>query len=50
VVNRRINAVPIVDDEKLVGIISEGDLLRRAELGTERKPSRWLQLLVLWRR
>lgn len=44
-VNWRISAVPIVDQEKLVGIVSEGDLVRRAELGTERKPASWLQLL-----
>jgi CBS domain-containing protein len=40
---RRISAVPVVDDQgKLVGIVSEGDLMHRAEAGTERKRSWWL--------
>ena len=40
---RRISAVPVVDDAgKLVGIISEGDLMRRSEAGTERRRSWWL--------
>jgi CBS domain-containing protein len=38
----RISAVPVVDNGAVVGIISEGDLLRRAEIGTERQRSRWL--------
>ncbi len=42
----RISAVPVVDRAgKLVGIISEGDLLRRIESGTERRPSRWLEMV-----
>ena len=40
----RISAVPVLDDGTLVGIISEGDLLRRAEAGTERRRSRWMEL------
>jgi CBS domain-containing protein len=40
---RRISAVPVVDDQgKVVGIVSEGDLLHRAEAGTERQRSWWL--------
>lgn len=41
-----ISAVPVVDDtDHLVGIVSEGDLIRRAEIGTdERKRSWWLRL------
>lgn len=40
---RRISAVPVVDDQgKLVGIVSEGDLMHRAEAGTERRRSWWL--------
>jgi CBS-domain-containing membrane protein len=39
-----ISAVPVVDSAgKLVGVISEGDLLRRAEIGTERQHSWWLR-------
>ncbi|WP_440641437.1 CBS domain-containing protein [Bradyrhizobium sp. PUT101] len=44
---RRISAVPVVDaDNKVLGIVSEGDLLHRAESGTERSPSWWLCLLT----
>lgn len=44
---KHISAVPVVDgDGKLVGIVSEGDLIRRAETGTERRRSRWLTLLM----
>jgi hypothetical protein len=36
-----------VDDRsKVVGIISEGDLLHRAEAGTERRRSWWLSLRI----
>jgi CBS domain-containing protein len=44
---RRISALPVVDDKgKIVGIISEGDLMRRVETGTERKRSWWLRFLA----
>ena len=40
---RHVSGVPVVDDAgKVVGMVSEGDLLRRPELGTAHKPSRWL--------
>lgn len=43
---RGVSAVPVVDAEgHVLGIVSEGDLLRRPELGTERQPSWWLRLL-----
>lgn len=43
---REVSALPVVGkDGKLVGIISEGDLMRRTETGTERKPSWWLSFL-----
>jgi CBS domain-containing protein len=43
----RISAMPVVaPDGKLVGIISEGDLMRRAESGTGRRRSWWLALLT----
>lgn len=41
-----ISGVPIVEDGRVVGIVTEGDLLRRAELGTEQRPLRWLELLT----
>ena len=34
---RGISGVPVVEGERLVGIVSEGDLLHRAETGTERR-------------
>jgi len=38
----RISALPVVDGSgKLVGILSEGDLLHRAEIGSEKVLSRW---------
>lgn len=41
-----ISGLPVVDGSgKVVGIISEGDLLRRVELGTERHRSWWLGLV-----
>ncbi len=44
---RRISGVPVVDDKgALCGVVSEGDLLRRAETGTERRRSWWLELLT----
>lgn len=44
-VERRISAMPVVDaGGALVGIVSEGDLMRRAESGTERTRSWWLRL------
>ena len=40
---RRISGVPVVDDQgKLVGIVSESDLMHRSEAGTERQRSWWL--------
>ncbi|PDQ23061.1 histidine kinase [Mesorhizobium sanjuanii] len=45
--SRRISGLPVIrSDGTLVGIVSEGDFLRRGELGTERKRSRWLEFLV----
>jgi CBS-domain-containing membrane protein len=41
-INLRISGVPVLDKNgQLVGIVTEGDLLRRAETGTERRRSRW---------
>lgn len=39
-VSNCVSALPVIDIyAKLVGIISEGDLIRRVEIGTERPPS-----------
>jgi CBS domain-containing protein len=38
---------PVVDEAgKLVGIVSQGDFIRRAEIGTQRKRGRWLKFLL----
>lgn len=44
--DNRISAVPVVKDGELIGIVSEGDLFRRAELGTERRHSHWLEMFA----
>ena len=39
----RISGVPVVDgDGALVGIVSEGDMLRHADAGTAQRTSWWL--------
>jgi len=44
-VKHRISALPVVGkDGELVGIISEGDLMRRPELDTDYRRSWWLEL------
>jgi CBS domain-containing protein len=41
---RRISGLPVIDKQgRLVGMVSEGDFLRRAETGTQRQRSRWLE-------
>lgn len=45
--DNHISGLPVVDDTgKLVGIVSDGDFMRRSEIGTQRKRARWLQFLV----
>jgi CBS domain-containing protein len=42
----RISAVPVVDSGgKVVGIVSEADMIHRPEAGTERPSSWWLSLI-----
>ena len=42
-----VSGLPVVDAAgKLVGIVSEGDFIRRSEIGTQRKRSRWLKFLM----
>lgn len=46
---KAISGLPVVDNEdRLVGIITEGDLLRRAELATGRQIARWKNLFGSW--
>lgn len=43
----RISGLPVLDKNgKLVGVLSEGDFLRRRETKTERHRSRWLEFLM----
>ncbi|MFA5956755.1 CBS domain-containing protein [Hyphomicrobium sp.] len=45
--DRRISGLPVVgEDGKLVGVVTEGDCLRRTETGTEVKRSFWRDLLT----
>ncbi len=42
-----ISAIPVIAaDGRLVGIVSEGDLIHRPESETRRRPSWWLRLLA----
>jgi CBS domain-containing protein len=44
---RRISAVAVVDAAgRAVGVVSEGDLIRRPELETDKPRSRWLRFLL----
>ncbi len=45
-IGKHISAVPVVDGAgKVIGIVTEADLLHRAEAGTERPISWWLSLI-----
>jgi CBS domain-containing protein len=45
--DNHVSGLPVVDLKgSLVGIITERDLLRRQELGTQRKRPRWLELIL----
>lgn len=44
---RHISGLPVIKkDGSLVGIVTEGDFLRRTETGTQRRRPRWLEYLV----
>ncbi len=46
-IGHRISGLPVVNaGGEVVGIVTEGDLLRRAETGTERRRARWLEFLI----
>jgi CBS domain-containing protein len=44
---RSISGLPVTDASgALVGVVTEGDFLRRRELGTQRRAPRWLEFLL----
>lgn len=44
---KKISGIPVLDQAgMLLGIVTEGDVMRRAELGTERQRPRWLSYLL----
>ncbi|MGY8666436.1 CBS domain-containing protein [Bradyrhizobium sp. UFLA05-109] len=44
---RHVSGLPVVDENgKLVGVVSEGDFIRRSEIGTQRKRGRWLKFIL----
>ena len=46
-IERRVSALPVVDrNERLVGIVSEGDLIRRTEIGTDVQRTSWVRRLL----
>jgi len=43
----RISGLPVVGPKgELVGVVTEGDFLRRGETGTQRRRSRWLEFFI----
>jgi CBS domain-containing protein len=43
----RISGLPVVDNQgNLAGMVTEGDFLRRGEIGTHRRRPKWLEFLV----
>lgn len=45
--HQHISGLPVVEDTgKLIGIVSEGDFVRRREIGTQKKRGRWLGVFL----
>jgi CBS domain-containing protein len=45
--DNHVSGLPVIDEAgQLVGILTEGDLLRRGETGTERHRPRWVEILM----
>lgn len=44
--DHNVSGLPVLENGKVVGIVTEGDLLRRSETGTERHRPRWLAILM----
>src|ERR1700757_4760400 len=44
----RVSGLPVLDEQgRLVGIVTEGDLIRRAEIGTDGAQAGWLKSLLM---
>jgi CBS domain-containing protein len=44
---KKISGLPVVDDRgHLVGIVTEGDFLRRTEIGTKRQRPKWVEFYI----
>lgn len=44
---KKVSGIPVVDAENnVVGIVTEGDFLRRTELDTRRERTRWLEFIL----
>src|SRR4249920_3362708 len=44
---QHISGLPVVDEaDRLIGVVSEGDFIRRSEIGTQRPRIRWLEYLM----
>jgi CBS domain-containing protein len=44
---KHVSGLPVVDAAgKLVGVVSEGDFVRRSEIGTQRSRGRWLRFIL----
>jgi len=44
---RKFSGLPVIDSKgAVVGIVTEGDLLRRTETGTQRRRPRWIEFFV----
>lgn len=42
-----VSGLPVVDGKnRLVGMVTEGDFLRRAEIGTQKQHSRWVEFVL----
>src|SRR5262249_38902628 len=45
--HHRISGLPVVDEDgAVIGMLTEGDLLRRNETGTQRRHAHWLEWLI----
>jgi CBS domain-containing protein len=44
--DKNVSGLPVLDNGKIVGIVTEGDLLRRSETGTAKHRPRWLEILM----